>query len=102
MSFEGTWNLSITSPMGTQAVTAVITLDNGQVAGTATLGSDTAAFQEPVLEGDRLRWAMDITKPMKLNIKFEITLDGDTVKGTAKAGFFVTAAVTGVRVVPTA
>jgi len=98
MSYDGTWQLSITSPMGTQAVTLVLATENGAVSGTASMGGDTAPCVDPALEGDRLRWSTEITKPMKMTIKFDLVRDGDTLKGQAKAGFFVTMDVTGSRV----
>jgi len=99
MSFAGTWNLTITSPMGVQRVTLELTALESSVSGTASIGSATAPLQDPVLEGDRLRYSVDITKPMKLTLKFDLTRAGDTLQGTAKAGFFVSAEVTGERAV---
>jgi hypothetical protein len=99
MSFAGTWNLTITSPMGKQQVKLEVTVDASSVAGTASLGSDTAPLLDPVLDGDRLRYSVDITKPMKLTLKFDLIRAGDTLQGTAKAGFFVSAEVTGARAV---
>lgn len=98
MSFDGTWDLTITSMIGKQEVRLEIVTSEAGVSGTAAMGQDKAPFLEPKLEGDRLQWSMDITKPMKLSLKFDITRDGDTVKGTAKAGFFAAGEVTGVRV----
>jgi len=95
--FEGVWNVLIESPVGDQSVRFEIRIEDGKMSGTASLGPDEAPFLEPVLEGDRLRWSMDITKPMAMTLKFDVTCAGDTLKGTAKAGFFISMAVAGNR-----
>lgn len=30
------------------------------------------------LDGDRLTWKQAVTKPMRLNLAFDVTVDGDT------------------------
>ena len=97
MSFDGTWNLTINTPMGQQTVRLEITTTEGVVQGTASMAGDTAPFDDPVLEGDRLRWSMEITRPMRLTVAFDVTRDGDALQGKVKAGFLFSSDVTGVR-----
>ena len=97
MSFAGTWNIVVDSPMGEQRATLVITETDGKVAGVASMAGDSAPFIDPLLDGDRLRWSQEITRPMSLTLKFDVTCSGDTLKGTAKIGFFATSEVTGTR-----
>ncbi len=97
MSFDGIWNVTVESPMGEQPVKLEISTEGGVIKGTASLGRDTSPFLDPVLEGDRLRWKVEISKPMSMTIAFDLTRDGDTVKGTAKPGFFPAGAVKGER-----
>jgi hypothetical protein len=97
MSFDGTWNLTLSTPMGEHHVKLELTTEAGTAKGIATLGADSAPIDNPVLEGDRLRWSQDITKPMSMTVKFDVTRQGDTLQGTAKLGFLATAGVTGAR-----
>ena len=97
MSFDGAWNLTINTPMGQQTVRLEITTEGGALQGTASMAGDTAPFADPVLEGDRLRWSMEITRPMKLTVNFDVTREGDTMKGKVKAGFLFSSDVTGAR-----
>jgi hypothetical protein len=53
---------------------------------------------DPVLKGNRLTWSYTITKPMQLKLKFDVTVDGDTLTGTSKAGLLPASKVTGKRV----
>ncbi|MGK8465273.1 hypothetical protein [Nocardia cyriacigeorgica] len=47
--------------------------------------------------GDRLTWRQAITKPMRLNLAFDVTVDGDTLRGTSKAGRLPASKVVGER-----
>jgi hypothetical protein len=41
-------------------------------------------LRDILLEGNRLTWAQSITKPMRLNLTFDVTIDGDQIHGTSK------------------
>ena len=97
MSFDGTWNLTIATPMGDQHAQLDLKVEAGKLSGTAAQGGASAPLIDPELDGERIRWSQDITKPMPMTIKFDLTREGDLLQGTAKAGFFLTAKVTGVR-----
>ena len=97
MSFDGRWHITIPTPIGKQQVTLAIVDRDGQLSGTATQGSETVPFVDPVVEGDRIRWSQQVTKPMRLSIKFDLTRSGEALSGTAKPGILPTTSVTGVR-----
>jgi hypothetical protein len=50
-----------------------------------------------VLDGDRLTWNQAITKPLRLNLAFDVTVDGDTLRGASRAGRLPASKVTGER-----
>jgi hypothetical protein len=98
MSITGIWNMSIATPLGTQLVTVELVEHNGGVSGVAKGTSETTPLIDPVLQGNRLIWKQSITKPMRLNLIFEVTIEGDTMTGTSKAGLLPTFNVVGTRV----
>ena len=98
MSIAGVWNITIVTPIGTQSVVLELTESDGVVAGIATGGAESTTLINPVRDGDRLTWAQSITKPMRLNLTFDVTIDGDILSGTSKAGKSPTSKVTGRRV----
>jgi hypothetical protein len=49
------------------------------------------------LDSDQLTWKQAVTKPMRLNLTFTVTLADDTLTGTAKAERLPAAKVTGQR-----
>ncbi len=98
MSVAGVWNIVIATPIGAQSVVLELTEDGGAVAGIARGGAESTPLIAPVLDGHRLTWAQSITKPMRLNLTFDVTIDGDTLTGVLKAGRLPTSKVTGRRV----
>jgi hypothetical protein len=97
MHFEGEWDIVIATPIGRQKVRLVIGDTDGRLTGTATHGDETVPFQNVNVDGDRLRWTQDVAKPFPLNVKFDVTLSGDAMSGTAKAGVFPASKLSGHR-----
>ncbi len=96
---EERWALTIATPIGRQE--AVITLREGRggLVGEATGAVETVPLHDLVRDGDRLTWSQRITRPMRLDLTFEVTTDGDLLTGTARAGRLPASRVTGRRLV---
>nr|BFD80684.1 hypothetical protein StreXyl84_00850 [Streptomyces sp. Xyl84] len=97
MSVEGTWNLSISTPIG--KIEAVVELrdQDGVLTGVAHGAGESVPLAGITLDGERLTWKQAITKPVRLNLAFDVTVDGDTLQGTSKAGRLPSSKVTGER-----
>ncbi|MGW4893056.1 hypothetical protein ACWEQL_12455 [Kitasatospora sp. NPDC004240] len=97
MSVEGTWNLSVRTPIGTIRAVVELRERDGVLAGTARGTGEEVPLREIARDGDRLTWKQSITKPVRLNLAFDVTVDGDTLRGTSKAGRLPSSKVTGER-----
>ncbi|RIX51407.1 DJ-1/PfpI family protein [Paenibacillus nanensis] len=97
-AFDGDWDTTIATPVGKLQVRLAIITYNGIVHGKAVQGNETVDFLDPVLQGGKLTWQLRVTKPMRLNLKFEVTVDGDVMTGTAKAGMLPASKLTGKRI----
>jgi len=98
MVFDGTWRVIIATPIGKQEVVFEISTDQGVVRGIATQAAERVDFLDPVIDGERLTWSQRITKPFSMLLHFDVTVDGDRMAGTAKAGVLPTSSVIGERV----
>lgn len=98
MSFNGTWKIEIPTPMGKQQAELLIVHTNELLSGTATAGEETVPFINPAVSGNTISWTQNVTKPLKLEIKFELTREGDNLSGKAKPGILPAASVTGRRI----
>ncbi|MEC0330772.1 DJ-1/PfpI family protein [Paenibacillus macerans] len=96
--FEGDWVATIATPVGKMQVKLSISTSSGGIEGNATQGNETVPFLDPVLQDGKLTWSLRITKPMRLNLKFEAVVDGDDLIGVAKAGMLPSSKLTGKRV----
>ncbi|WNV87307.1 hypothetical protein [Umezawaea sp. Da 62-37] len=101
-SAEGTWELVVDTPIGKQHALLVLSTEDGVLRGVARdrRHGGEVVLTDLVADGDRLTWAQAITRPMRLNLTFDVTVDGDTMSGRSKAGRLPTSKVTGRRVAP--
>jgi hypothetical protein len=97
MNILGDWDVTIKTPIGSLAVTYTFTDDDGAVAGTATGKGETVPLRDITVAGQRVTWRQSVTKPMRLNLDFDVVVDGDRLAGHSKAGRLPRSAVTGVR-----
>ncbi|MET9879567.1 hypothetical protein ABZZ36_33850 [Actinacidiphila glaucinigra] len=103
MAAEGNWDLSISTPIGTIKAVVEFARQDGVLTGTGHGAAESVPLSDITLDGDRLTWKQAVTKPLRLNLAFTVTLDGDTLTGTSKAGRLPASKVTGRRrAVPTA
>jgi hypothetical protein len=97
MSVDGTWNITLQTPMGPQASTIELVSDGASLTGTQSGNSESGPIYDGSVEGETATWKVDITRPMSLTITFTATVDGDSISGTAKAGLFPKSTFTGSR-----
>ncbi len=95
--FAGLWNATLYTPIGEMAATFDIRVDNGVITGTSSNGKETVEIFDAVAEDSRLTWNMKVTNPMKLTLKFDVTVDGDSMSGTSKAGILPSSKVVATR-----
>lgn len=96
-TFAGSWDVTIETPIGKMAVVFDISEENGVISGTARSGDEVVDIREAVADGDRLTWLQNVQKPMKLTLKFDVTVDGDSMTGTSKAAIFPASKLYGTR-----
>ena len=97
VSITGDWDVSVKTPIGTLAVLYTFTDDDGTLAGTATGKDETVPLQGIVVDGQRVTWRQSVRKPMRLNLDFDVTVDGDQLTGHSRAGRLPRSAVKGER-----
>jgi hypothetical protein len=97
MSAEGTWNLSIRTPVGTIDAVVELRRQDGVLTGVARGAGEEVPLTRVVLDGDRLTWTQAVTRPLRLNLAFDVTVDGATLSGTSRAGRLPASRVTGER-----
>ncbi|MFG1849465.1 hypothetical protein [Micromonospora carbonacea] len=93
----GSWDVSLKTPIGTLRATYVFTEADGVITGTASTTSETVPLSTVVCDGSRVTWQQSVTRPMRLNLDFDVVVDGQTLSGHSRAGRLPRTAVTGIR-----
>ena len=98
MAVDGTWKLTVNTPMGAQESTLVLTNSGGVPSGTQSAGaSEGRPIDDVTVNGNEVSWKSSITKPMSLTLEFSGTVEGDSISGKVKLGMFGTQSFSGVR-----
>jgi hypothetical protein len=93
----GEWDVAIKTPIGSLQVLYTFTNESGGLTGTAAGKAETVALRDITVAAQRVTWRQSVTKPMRLNLEFDVVVDGDALTGHSKAGRLPRSAVTGVR-----
>ena len=97
VSITGTWDVTIKTPVGSLAVVYDFSERDGTLAGSATGKDEAVPLRDIVVDGQRITWRQSVTKPMRLNLDFDVTVSGDRLTGHSRAGRLPRSAVTGER-----
>jgi len=88
MAVDGTWNLTMDTPMGERTSTLVVKAAGGALEGSQSAEGQTAAIFDGTVSGNTVGWKVSITQPMPLTLEFSGTVDGDAMSGTVQLGMF--------------
>ena len=97
MPITGVWDVTIKTPIGSLPVVFTFTDDGGTIVGTATSKDEMVPLHDIVVDRQRVTWRQSIRKPIRLNLEFDVAVDGDQLTGHSRAGRLPRSAVTGKR-----
>ena len=88
MAADGTWNLTMQTPMGERRSTLTLSTASGTLTGQQEAEGNTTDIAEGTVNGNDLSWKVSITNPMPLTLTFSGTVDGNSLTGSADTGMF--------------
>ena len=93
---DGTYDVTVKSPLGDQKSTLTVKSDGNTFTGTnsGAMGSSDVSGE---VSGNTLTWQQKITTPMPMTLDMTATIEGDTITGSAKAGAFGSFPLSGQR-----
>ncbi len=97
MSADGTWNVTMNSPMGAQDATLVLATDGDTLTGSMNSPQGSMDITDGTIDGDALTWKAALTQPMPITLEFTATVDGDSISGDVALGSFGNATFAGTR-----
>jgi len=97
----GCWDVRIKTPVGSLDVVYTFAESSAGLVGSARSSSESVPLTEIVetetADGRHVTWRQKVTKPLRLNLDFDVVVAGDLLRGTARAGRLPGSSVTGRR-----
>lgn len=84
MSVDGSWKITVSSPMGKQEGTYDLKAEGSTLTGVQSGQGLSQPIKDGKVDGDNVSWSNSITAPFPITLKFS----GDSIKGKVKAGAF--------------
>lgn len=94
---DGTWVISIKSPLGAQRVTLRFSTQGGRLTGTMESKLGSGVISDGMVIGHTLTWVSTIESPRHAKLEFSANIDGSSISGVAKMGTFVQTTFKGTR-----
>ncbi|WP_269620580.1 hypothetical protein [Zhongshania sp. BJYM1] len=86
MSVEGSWDVVLNTPMGKQKGKMTVSVNGDELLGEIQSPMGNIPMKEGKLDGDKATWLCGVTKPISMNLEFDVLFEGDVFKGTVKVG----------------
>ena len=77
MNPVGDWDVTIKTPIGSLAVVYTFTEPDRSSTGTAAGKDETVSLHDIVVDRQRITWRQSVSRPMRLNLAFDVVVDGD-------------------------
>lgn len=97
MAADGTWNLTMQTPMGERRSTLTLSTAGGALTGNQEAEGNITDIADGSISGDTVSWKVAITNPMPLTLTFSGTVNGNSLTGTADTGMFGSFPFEGIR-----
>ena len=97
MSIDGTWHLTLKTPLGEQKTSVTLSSAGGALTGRQSQGAASTDIKDGTVSGDTVGWKVSIVDPMPLTLAFSGTVSGDTIAGKADVPGLGSWTFTGVR-----
>jgi hypothetical protein len=88
MSADGTWTLTMQTPMGERRSTLTLATSGGTLTGSQEAEGNTTEITDGSVSGNDVSWKVAITNPLPLTLTFSGTVNGNALNGTADTGMF--------------
>ena len=96
MAFNGTWNITMKTPMGDREAVLTLAQDGHALSGTMEADGNTVDVVDGKVEDGRAKWKADITTPMPITLEFDVAEASGDLDGTVKLGMFGNSGVSGI------
>jgi hypothetical protein len=86
MSVNGTWALTMQTPIGERKSTLTLTTSGTALTGTLAAEGRSTTILDGKANGNAVSWKAAIKNPMPLTLEFQGKIDGNAITGSVSAG----------------
>lgn len=86
MSVNGTWALTMQTPIGERKSTLTLTTNGNALTGTLAAEGRSTTILDGKANGNTVSWTAAIKNPMPLTLEFQGKIDGNAIAGSVSAG----------------
>ncbi len=99
MAIDGTYNVTIETPMGAQTGTIIVKDEGGTLKGTFQSPRGSQDFTGTA-DGEKAKWSLTVPSPMggEITLTYDCTITATELTGSVQLGQFGTAPIKGTRV----
>jgi hypothetical protein len=87
MAADGTWKVTVNTPMGEQDATLSFKENGQELTGTLSNASGTVPIENGKVEGNSVSWKAHLASPFPMTLDCVGVIDGDTITGTVNTSF---------------
>jgi len=99
MAVDGTFNISMSTPMGAQTGTLTLQSEGDSLSGSYSGQRGEQSFSGGTASGDEANWSIQVAGPMgQMKLDFKAAVKGDEISGQVQLGSFGSANFSGKRV----
>jgi carbon-monoxide dehydrogenase large subunit len=96
-AIDGNWKMVLSTPMGPQEMQGHFESEGQSLTGYLSSPEGQQGFSGSIV-GNQVKFDLKVVKPMKITLKYDLTVAGDKLTGKVKMGIFGTAKLTGDRI----
>ncbi len=98
MAVDGTFSMSVNTPMGTQNAKLILKTDGDSLSGNVSGPRGEQSISGGTVSGDNAAWTTEASGPMgQMKLDFRATVSGDEISGTVQLGSYGSADFRGTR-----
>ena len=86
MPVDGTWKITMSTPMGERKADLVLQSSGSTLTGTQGADGQSGPIFDGTASGDDVAWKVSITNPMPLTLAFTGKVEGDAISGEMGIG----------------
>ncbi len=99
MAIDGTYDITIATPMGDRRATLTLLADDGRLSGKLSNEQGEQEWDGGVIDGSEVSWSNNFSGAMgTIQLDFAGSIDGDELSGTVQFGGFGSGTFAGKRI----